>query len=444
MKHGTNTAREYDSQGWYEIKDTPLSKAGIFDYLGSEIGAPKPNKIYRVYRPAEELSHPEALESFKLVPWVNDHTMLGSKGISAEKKGVGGVTGENIYFEGDTLYGNIKLFSDSMAQAIEKGKQELSLGYGCQYDFTPGHALGEAYDVVQRRFRGNHLALVANGRMGKEVRVLDQDSILTNDSLEIVEIMKKNIRQAKKALPMAIAAASASYAEFVGMDSATSEEDRQRLTAAYASDAGEVEELKSIIGTDNVAEMPKFNAEGYDKDGYDKDGYDKDGYNCDGMNAEGKKKEAKEPAKSAGDSDDKVLAAIGELKGEFGAKFEEMQGTIDSQAATIKAQGESMDSGAIMQSIGERDALAARVSKYTGAFDHSTMTTKQVAHYGCDHASLSVECEDGQELVSLTATLNALDKMAGNTVRVSMDSALPGGSNNATNHNVIDGIFKAG
>jgi len=440
MKHGTNTAREYDSQGWYEIKDTPLSKAGIFDYLGSEIGAPKPNKIYRVYRPAEELSHPEAIESFKLVPWVNDHTMLGSKGISAEKKGVGGVTGQDIYFEGDTLYGNIKLFSDSMAQAIEKGKQELSLGYGCQYDFTPGHALGEAYEVVQRRFRGNHLALVANGRMGKEVRVLDQESILTNDSLEIVDIMKKNIRQAKKALPGAIATAAASHAEFIGMDSATSEADRIRLTAAYASDSAEVEDLKAIIGTDNVAEMPKFNAEGYDKDGYDKDGY-----NCDGMNAEGKKKEAAKPAKSAGDSDDKVLAAIGELKDGFDSKLGEMQKTIDSQAADIKAQGESMDSGVIMQSIGERDALAARVSKYTGAFDHSTMTTKQVAHYGCDHASLSVECEDGQELVSLTATLNALDKMPSNTVRVSMDSALPGGSGNSSaNHNVIDGIFKAG
>ncbi|MDE9567464.1 DUF2213 domain-containing protein, partial [Xenorhabdus bovienii] len=37
--------------GWLEVKDNPISKVGVFDYMGSEIGAPNPGDLYRVYRP---------------------------------------------------------------------------------------------------------------------------------------------------------------------------------------------------------------------------------------------------------------------------------------------------------------------------------------------------------------------------------------------------------
>ena len=35
------TKRIIDSNGFVEIPDNPLSKVGIYDYLGSEIGAPE-------------------------------------------------------------------------------------------------------------------------------------------------------------------------------------------------------------------------------------------------------------------------------------------------------------------------------------------------------------------------------------------------------------------
>ncbi|WP_019573346.1 DUF2213 domain-containing protein [Curvibacter lanceolatus] len=171
------SARQMDVNGWFEVKANPISKVGVFPYTGRQIpGAPDPNKIYMVYRPAEELASTETLESLKLIPWIDNHVMLGSEeaGMTpAERKGVQGVTGEDVFFEDGVVRANLKVFSESMANAIDAGKTELSLGYRCRYDPTPGEFEGQAYDYVQRDIRGNHLALVDAGRMGPDVAVLD-------------------------------------------------------------------------------------------------------------------------------------------------------------------------------------------------------------------------------------------------------------------------------
>jgi 8-oxo-dGTP pyrophosphatase MutT (NUDIX family) len=114
--------RETDTNGWIEVKDNPISKVGIFPYRGYQLGKEyDPDKTYQVYRPEEELNDPECLDSFKLLPWVDDHTMLGPEGSGftpAEEKGVQGVTGEEIYFRDGTLYANLKLFSNALADLI--------------------------------------------------------------------------------------------------------------------------------------------------------------------------------------------------------------------------------------------------------------------------------------------------------------------------------------
>ena len=170
------SARRLDVNGWYEIKNNPLSKVGVYPYLGKWISKDlDPNKFYNVYRPAEELSDPATLESFKLLPWVDNHAMLGAVpgGVAAEQKGVGGVLGQEIYFKDDTVYGNLKLFSSSHGATIDNGKNELSLGYRCIFEYAPGAFKGQTYDYVQRRIRGNHVASVDNGRMGASISVLD-------------------------------------------------------------------------------------------------------------------------------------------------------------------------------------------------------------------------------------------------------------------------------
>lgn len=171
------TSRKTDTNGWDEMEMNPISSEGVFPYLGSQISDTLvPDRVYQVYRPAEELGSPDTIESIKLIPWVNDHDMLGSREeglLPAEHKGVEGVIGERVFFDKGKLWANIKSFSERFKKLWELGKIELSLGYRCTYDLTPGVWNGKPYDAVQRNIRANHLALVDEGRMGPDVAVLD-------------------------------------------------------------------------------------------------------------------------------------------------------------------------------------------------------------------------------------------------------------------------------
>ena len=175
--------KQIDHNQFWLIKDNPITKAGVFPYLGKQISPElEPDKIYQVYRPAEEIR--KAADTFKLVPLVDNHTMIGKDFTPAEEKGVHGVLGEEIKEKDGVLYADVKIFSESLKNLIQNGKKELSLGYFCEYDLTPGEYHGVHYDAVQRGLRGNHIALVANGRMGHDVRVMDR--ALACDAMDIV------------------------------------------------------------------------------------------------------------------------------------------------------------------------------------------------------------------------------------------------------------------
>lgn len=167
--------KKVDFNGFWRIDNNPISKVGIYPYLGKQISPElEPDKIYMVYRPAEELFSDEAIESFNQnpVPLINDHTMIGAQFTAPEKKGIDGVI-NNFHRNGDVLVGDISIFSEDMKANIEAGKKELSMGYFCNYDLTPGTYKGQHYDAIQRDIRSNHVALVDHGRMGSDVRVYD-------------------------------------------------------------------------------------------------------------------------------------------------------------------------------------------------------------------------------------------------------------------------------
>ncbi len=169
-----------DSSKFFEIKDNPITKVGVFPYSGAQISSNlDPDKIYNVYRSAEELSNPETIKSFEVLPLIDEHAMLGAKddGLTpAEKKGIHGVVGNHVRFDSNSGYllGNIKIFSDSLSKKIDvDGKKELSAGYYCDFIDEPGVYDGQSYDFVQKNMRGNHIALVNEGRSGPDVAVRD-------------------------------------------------------------------------------------------------------------------------------------------------------------------------------------------------------------------------------------------------------------------------------
>lgn len=333
------TARQIDTNGWIEVKGNPLSRVGVFQYSGSQVGGDE-NRIYNVYRPEEELSDPETIESFKLIPWINDHLMLGKdeNGLTpAEEKGVEGVIGEDVYFKDGILYGNIKVFSESLADLIEAGKEQLSAGYRCVYKFVKGVFNGQPYDAIQTQIRGNHLALVDEGRMGKEVAVLDR--VFTYDAIDKIDIkefqMSKELQEAK-------AAFDAKEADL-----------KAQLKAAL----DENEELKKEKEEEKKAE------------------------DADETESE-KKAEEEKKAEDADEEEKKEEKKDGMDAAAFDAKLESFKKTILLEAK-------------------QRDALAEKISTVVGTFDATDKTLDEVAAYGAE--KLGLKCPKGTEKVALDA-----------------------------------------
>ena len=382
------TNRRYDLNGWFEIPDQPISRVGVFDYHGSQLGPDCPDKtrMYKVLRPAEELSNPEALDSFRLVPFINDHTMLGRRGKAAESVGVHGVTGDNVYFDasdGDgVMKSNVKVFSTGLAGKIDAGKKDLSLGYGCSYDWTPGVFKGQAYDCIQRTPRGNHIALVKAGRMGSQVAVLDQLTF-TMDAEDFTPMFKTALDKARKAAEEA-KAKGASAEVVAACDAAVAELEAAQAAfdAAAGSDDDEMsEDAKAAIAKANEA---KDAAEAAAKVATDA---------LDVANAElAKLKKAKTKETQAADT-----AALDELRAQNVA--------LAAEVKTLK-ETPVMDEAAMFAAVGRRDALVVKLRPFIGAFDHAPMTLDQVAAYGVEKLGLK-DVTKGHELTALDAYLAA-------------------------------------
>lgn len=169
-----------DNNEYWTIENNPMTKVGVFPYLGKQISPElEPNKIYHVLRPKEELTKPETLKSLESIPLLDEHTMVGNKqGFTPiEKLTVHGVTGANVKADNDIITNDLRFYSKTIQDLINSGKKELSMGYTCKYKLEPGEFDGKPYDVVQTNIRYNHIALVDEGRMGHDIRVMDSNVV---------------------------------------------------------------------------------------------------------------------------------------------------------------------------------------------------------------------------------------------------------------------------
>ena len=221
--------RVVDINGWITIKDNPILKAGIFPYLGSEIGQGEPSRVYKVLRSEEELSKPETIKSFELVPLINEHFVLGELGTDTDDKPIDGIVGESIYFGAPYLKSNIKVFGKHIKKLIEVGKIELSAGYSCKYIPVENNP---DYDFIQTDIRANHLALVEAGRNGSDVAV--QDALkFTLDSKELLMNLEDILAQI----------------------SALSDEDKAKLLATLKPAEDENTEVEKEVAKDEEKEV---------------------------------------------------------------------------------------------------------------------------------------------------------------------------------------------
>lgn len=255
--------KKFDENGFFQIDKNPISKAGVFDYLGSSIAPTQAmrdelgidaNKMYKVFRNHDELE--KAIDSLKLKPIIDDHTLLGLEigGVPAEKKGVHGTLGEQFSLVDDILYSNLVVHSETLKELIENGKKELSCGFLCDYVKQNGVYNGESYDFIQTNLRGNHIALVDEGRMGKDVAILDSKDNLNGDILMDREELKKLILECMgKPDAMDECKTSATDADETKPADATTATDAEPTATETktATDESEIEIKKEIEPTDS-------------------------------------------------------------------------------------------------------------------------------------------------------------------------------------------------
>lgn len=151
-------------------------RTGIQDYLGSEVGMPE-KAIVRVYRPAEEVFNKDSLRSFAHLPLTLDHPPGGVDAETWKERAVGEVS-TDVIRDGERIkFALIVKDSKAIKEIEDSSRRELSAGYTCDLDPTPGTTPdGQPYDMVQRNIRGNHVAIVRKGRAGADFRIGDAAS----------------------------------------------------------------------------------------------------------------------------------------------------------------------------------------------------------------------------------------------------------------------------
>jgi hypothetical protein len=399
------TKRIHDHNGWYQIKGNPLSKSGVFDYPGRSIsplavlqyeqangrGSFDPRKMYKVCRSEEELSSEDCINSFKLLPWINEHAMLGSREMGrtpAEHKGIEGVIGEDVYFDDGILKGNIKVLSENLKELIEIEKDELSCGYKCDYEYSPNVYKGERYDFIQKNIRGNHLALTESGRMGADVAVLDSMAF-TFDSKGFKEATKMYDNEKKE-----------------GMDEETLDEgfnDTQieqiksllkEIVLNKDEEQGPIDEMgedEQEVSIEDIQEAALDLAEA---------AADLPGVS-DSEEEEDEKEEEDEQENESNVAMDSLRREVRALKKDLMKQSQAM----DSVKA--KVSDESSRFRIFAKEINRRNELAKKLESHVGVFDHSEMTAKQVAQYGAK--KLGINCAKGHEATALDVYFKALN-----------------------------------
>lgn len=146
------------------------ARVGVLSYRQAD------GSIVRELVPPEELFQKDSMESLAMKPVTNNHPLSLLDSESAQAHTVG-MTGENVKKDSDKFLEVLTVITDSKTiKDADGGKVEVSPGYVCELEWTPGKFDGQEYDAIQRNRRYNHLAIVKKGRNGPEVKLrLDAD-----------------------------------------------------------------------------------------------------------------------------------------------------------------------------------------------------------------------------------------------------------------------------
>lgn len=150
--------REKTPEGYLLCKAVPISRVGVFDYSGAEIGEPGRQRV-QISRDADELFNEATMTSFEGKPVVISHARFADPD---NWKDIAVGTVQNVRRgEGEQegyLLADLLLTDRKAIQAVEAGEfKEVSCGYDA--DTEPDGSGEKQIGIV-----GNHVALVLSAR----------------------------------------------------------------------------------------------------------------------------------------------------------------------------------------------------------------------------------------------------------------------------------------
>ena len=190
-----NAGAVIDTDGF--MRDSPIvARTGVYEYRNPD------GTIRREYRPADEVFASDALNSFRGKPITVLHPKKGKiTAANAFGTAIGSILSDGYPKDEKYVACDIVIFAPDKI-----GKhRELSLGYRCDCEETPGVSPdGQAYDAIQRNIRINHLAVVPLARAGMKARLnCDGDEIIESEGTQ--NMSKFKIDGVEHEVPEAVA-----------------------------------------------------------------------------------------------------------------------------------------------------------------------------------------------------------------------------------------------
>lgn len=255
--NGSSGEFKRTAQGFLRVT-ARLSKTGIFHYDNT-----------REFRPEEEIFRVDSLESLKGAPVTDLHP--SEKGADSfitpanTRDHIIGIT-ESIECDGPYREGSLLIFHEDAIKAIERGeRKEISLGYKCRLDKTPGSVNGEVYDAIQRDIIVNHVAIGPKGwgRAGSDCSIrTDSSSQKGKKVTDTIHIDGLDIALSKESITNLLAEKRRELNELRGRFDAmgleldkekaarASLEDPQALEQRVQSRLSLIEKCRALLGTD--------------------------------------------------------------------------------------------------------------------------------------------------------------------------------------------------
>lgn len=158
------------------VEESRISKANICPYLGREIPnwqglALDPDRTYRLFRDPKELE--KGASTFDGKPLLIRHVPIDAE--LPRKDLWVGTLGQTTFEDPYLITRPLMVLTKEAIDLIESGEQrELSAAYRYDAVMEPGAWGGQQYDGRMVNIRGNHAAIVSEGRVGPDVHVADE------------------------------------------------------------------------------------------------------------------------------------------------------------------------------------------------------------------------------------------------------------------------------